>query len=71
MTDDLTWVAEGFDNLMEQCLILVEFDVELWVIGDDGEAGPPPGVTDLICDNDCSENGICVTGMTILLKNCL
>ena len=67
MTDDITWTNEGLDNLQEQCLVIIEVDVTLWVTIEGGAVAPPPEITGAICPNNCHDNGTCVEGEQWLL----
>ncbi|XP_033756295.1 uncharacterized protein LOC117339040 [Pecten maximus] len=63
-TDDISWASEGLDNLLLQCFVTVEVNVDLWVIAD-GEAIPDPVVTGAICPDECNDNGKCSEGLCV------
>ncbi|XP_078311454.1 uncharacterized protein LOC111132750 [Crassostrea virginica] len=70
LTDDITWTNEGFDNQQEQCLVIIDGDVTLWVTIERGAVAPPPPppppeITGAICPNNCHSNGTCVEGVCV------
>ena len=67
LTDDITWTNEGLDNLQEQCLVIIEVDVTLWVTIEGGAVAPPPEITGAICPNNCHDNGTCAEGEAMLV----
>nr|XP_034327587.1 uncharacterized protein LOC105328884 [Crassostrea gigas] len=62
LTDSTDWAKESLVNLLRECITIVETDTDQWS-NETGEAGPPPGITNLICPNNCQGNGNCTEGL--------
>ena len=70
MTGDQSWVLVAVENIKQQCLVTVEFDISYWIPDTDGLPNLP-SVVNTICPNDCSGNGKCVKGECACLCTCL
>ncbi|XP_035829885.1 uncharacterized protein LOC106014199 isoform X2 [Aplysia californica] len=61
ITGDTSWSQVAVDSIRRQCQIVIEVDTDTWIETDDGVPKLPP-VVDLLCPNDCSNNGNCTNG---------
>lgn len=62
LTDSTDWAKESLANLLRECITIVETDTDQWS-NETEEAGPPPGIINLICPNNCQGNGNCIEGL--------
>ena len=61
LTGDESWVLVAIENIKQQCLVTVQFDITFWIPDTNNVPALPP-VVNTICPNDCSGNGRCVQG---------
>ena len=64
MTGDASWVEVAIENIKQQCLVILEYNIDFWIPDDTGVPYLPPVVNN-ICPNDCSGQGVCVETVCI------
>jgi hypothetical protein len=57
----MSWLEVAIENIKQQVIVLLEFNIQFWKLDDDFYPYLPP-VANLICPNDCSDHGVCVQG---------
>jgi hypothetical protein len=69
LTGDTTWEFEALESIKLKCITEIVTNVEFWVtVG--GVTVPEEAVVNEYCLNECSGQGTCVKGISIVwLKN--
>ena len=65
ITGDIEWAQTAVQAIQMQCALILEVRVELWIIVN-GNLQPNFGLIERLCPNDCSGNGACINGESVI-----